>query len=110
MKVKYISIVVLFTVMISMPCLGRDTEKEAEKIYRQAKKKSINQKWQQALELYQELVLHYPHSSYVDDSYFWVGYCIQQQGKLSKAYAAFKILKKPEMQAGVQEETHSVSF
>ena len=63
-------------------------------IHQKAKKYCIDQKWEKALDLFQQLIDDYPDSQYLDDAHFWIGYCLEKkEGSEIEAFLAFETLK-----------------
>jgi GWxTD domain-containing protein len=50
----------------------------AEEKYLEGKTCCIKQKWNKAIIEFEELISMYPESRYVDDAYFWIGYCYEK--------------------------------
>jgi hypothetical protein len=48
---------------------------EAERLYMEAKKKCLEQKWGEAVGLFKKLTEDFSLSRYGDDALFWMGYC-----------------------------------
>ncbi len=66
----------------------------AHRLYLEAKKRSFNQQWDVAAELYKQLVDEYPDSQYTEEAQFWIGYCLEKNGNSQDAYLAFNTLER----------------
>jgi len=63
------------------------------KIYNKGKKYVIERKIEEAINVFEQLINKYPDSRYVDDSYFWIGYCFEMIGnKEIEAFMAYQRL------------------
>jgi len=69
-----------FFLMLIETCFAGDTEKEARKLYNKAQKSCLAQKWDKAINLFQELLEQFPNSRYQDDARFWIGYILKKKG------------------------------
>jgi GWxTD domain-containing protein len=88
-----LSLVTLFTfVLITLSAAIQDDS--AHRLYLEAKKRSFNQKWDAAAELYKQLVEEYPDSRYREEAQFWVGFCLHKNGDYQEAYLAFNTLER----------------
>lgn len=72
-------LIVLITMTSFSVYAGRQDNKAAKKVYQRAKKASIAQKWNQAIDEFQSLIDKYPESRYTDDAQFWIGYCLEKR-------------------------------
>ena len=66
----------------------------SHRLYLEAKKRSFNQDWDVAAQLYEQLVKEYPESHYREEAQFWVGYCLEKAGDAHSAYLAFNALEQ----------------
>lgn len=81
MKLKLFSSSLLF-IILSLPIsigFAQENEEAVRKLYQKAKKQSIAQKWDGAINLFQQLIDEHPNSQYKDDAYFWVAYCLEKR-------------------------------
>lgn len=83
----------LYLLINATPGLGLQND-PSHRLYLEAKKRSFNQQWQQAAQLFEQLVKDYPESHYRAEAQFWVGYCLEKDGKYKKAYDALAALEK----------------
>jgi len=71
------------------PSFAQDVD-DIRDIYQDAKMKRNNQKWTEAISLFDELLEKYPGSKYEDDAIFWIAYCLEKQPeKHQEAYDTF---------------------
>ena len=68
------------------------------KIYNKGKKYVIERKMDEAINVFEQLINKYPDSRYVDDSYFWIGYCFEMIG--NKEIEAFMAYQHPLASSG----------
>jgi GWxTD domain-containing protein len=71
--------------------VGNDADTDFQ-LYQKGKKESINQRWELAIDWFQELIDTYPDSRYQDDAVFWVAYCLEKKLHRYKAFDKFKSL------------------
>lgn len=93
MKNKYLKILLFLTFgfAIFAPAWCRDDGLD-KKLYNNAQKNILANKWTEALNQFQELVDAFPSSSYRDDSRFWIGYCLEKMDQPPEAFLAFEKL------------------
>jgi hypothetical protein len=95
MKNRHYFTLTITALLISQAGMGMTQTKidDSEKLYQKAKKKSIDQKWIQSIDLFQQLIDAYPESVYRDDSHFWIGYCLGKSDDMeTEAFLAFASL------------------
>jgi GWxTD domain-containing protein len=69
----------MFIILIFSGTNGYSQDEEsAEKKYIEAKTCCVQQKWNKAIVEFEDLIGKYPDSRYVDDAFFWVGYCLEK--------------------------------
>ncbi|HPG42004.1 MAG TPA: GWxTD domain-containing protein [bacterium] len=80
-------LLLLFSIQFALPQAGEHT---AQVIYLEGKKKTIDQEWDQAINAFNKVLAEHPHSKYVDESRFWIGYCYEKKdGQTKKAFDAY---------------------
>lgn len=68
-------------------------ENKAKDLYKKGRKKTLEQKWDKAIDIYEELVDQFPGSRYEDDAKFWIGYCLEKMPERHQdAFSAFLAL------------------
>ena len=86
--IKKVTILFLFIVFSIQA--GQD---EALDVYNQAKKKRFEQKWQEAVEIFDRIIEDYTDSRYTDDAIFWKGYCLEKMpGRQMDAFDTYEHL------------------
>ncbi len=73
--------------------VGAFQDDASHRLYLEAKKRSFNQQWNQAAQLFAQLVTDYPQSHYRAEAQFWVGYCLGKDGEYKDAYNALVALE-----------------
>ena len=96
MKSKISLLTLLFILVFNATVEPGITKKDnGRDQYIKAKKKCHEQKWMQAVNLFQQLIDDFPNSRYQDDAQFWIGYCLEKDGTLLlDAFLAFDRLVK----------------
>jgi len=74
---KTISIIFVFSILLNISVFSQDN-RSAEKMYINAKSLCVKQKWNDAILLFKDLIDKHSSSHYVDDAFFWVGYCLEK--------------------------------
>lgn len=69
--------IILLLYLSSFPLIA-DDESDARSIYLEAKELCVEQKWIEAINSFESIIEHHPDSRYVDDAYFWIGYCLEK--------------------------------
>lgn len=83
----WILLLLFFAIHTVMPQAG---EHAAQIIYLEGKKKTIEQEWDKAIEIFTKLLAEHPQSKYIDESRFWIGYCYEKKdGQTRKAFNAY---------------------
>jgi len=59
-------------------------------LYKQARKLTIEKKWNKAIQSYNKLRDRYPESRYRDDADFWNAYILEKQGQLEDAFFTYQ--------------------
>ena len=81
--------VFLVLLILVNPSFAQDVD-DIRDIYQDAKMKRNNQKWTEAISLFDKLLEKYPGSKYEDDAIFWIAYCLEKQPeKHQEAYDTF---------------------
>lgn len=70
--------VFLVLLILVNPSIAQDAD-DIRDVYQDAKMKRNNQKWTEAILLFDELLEKYPGSKYEDDAIFWIAYCLEKQ-------------------------------
>jgi len=52
---------------------------EGAKLFKEAKKKTVAQEWDTAIELYGQFIHEYPGHKDEDDAFFWLAYCLEKK-------------------------------
>jgi len=88
------NILLLFSILIFIQnSYSQSNVSEAQKIYLVAKKNTIDQQWDSAIQLFNKVVKDYPACRYVDESQFWIGYCYEKKtGYLEQAFDAYALV------------------
>lgn len=92
MKYKFIQLTTCIAIMMNSLslCFAYDDASEARKIYMEAKKKGIERKHTESINLFEKLLAEYPESSYSDDARFWIGYYMEKiPDKQMEAFSCF---------------------
>ncbi len=93
MKIQSVRFILVLTALIFISDLFGNTGDAVQDLYFNAKTRTMEQNWDQAIQLYSEIIKQYPDSRYFDESRFWIGYCYEKkEGGLEKAFTAFNEL------------------
>jgi len=83
-------LILLIILLLIQSSFSQSNDSEAQKIYLEAKKKTIDQQWDSAIQLFNKVIHNYPDCKYLDESQFWVGYCYEKKaGYLKQAFDAY---------------------
>jgi hypothetical protein len=74
----YTRFVFLITFIICGVTLSIAQNDDARKMFMEAKQKCIDQKWHDAIDLFETLLQNYPSSRYRDDAKFWIAYSLEK--------------------------------
>jgi len=74
---KTITIIFLVSVLLSVSAFSQD-DSSAEEKYIKAKTFCVKQKWNDAIIQFEDIIEKHSESPYVDDAFFWVGYCLEK--------------------------------
>ncbi len=83
---------ILFPIFVIMIMPSISSAQQDSTLFFEAKTLMFQQKYQDALNLYEMLKMKYPDSKYSDDSEFWSAYILEQQGKNTFAFNAYQDL------------------
>ncbi|MBN2411798.1 GWxTD domain-containing protein [candidate division KSB1 bacterium] len=85
--------ILFFILLIIQNCYSETDDSEAQKIYLVAKKNTIDQNWDSAVQMFNKVIHEYPECKYVDESQFWIGYCYEKKpGFLKQAFEAYALV------------------
>ena len=91
MKSKRNHLIIVIALMSAFGT-GRAQEEKASdtKLYQEARKKCFAQAWNEAIDLFQQIIDEHADSQYTDDASFWIGYCMENKsGSEVEAFVAF---------------------
>ncbi len=91
---RYITFILGLTLFLGSLTVSAFQDDASHRLYLEAKKRSFNQQWGQAAQLFEQLVADYPQSHYRAEAQFWVGYCLEKEGDYKEAYEALVALEK----------------
>jgi len=74
---KIITHVIIISILLSISTFSQD-DSSAEEKYIKAKTLCVKQKWNDAILQFEDLLDKHSKSPYVDDAFFWVGYCLEK--------------------------------
>ena len=79
MKIKgRAKMVVFLGCLLIFSGLYGQTGMKAGKLYQEARRYTLNQKWTKALELFQKMLDQYRSAAFSDEVRFWTGYCLEK--------------------------------
>ncbi len=85
--------ILFFILLFVQNCFSEANDPEAQKVYLVAKKNTIDQNWDSAIQMFNKVIHEYPECRYVDESHFWVGYCYEKKpGFLDQAFDAYALV------------------
>lgn len=88
MKISYVLIFILLS------NLGFSDDDAILEKYKKGKELCVEQQWQAAISLFDEIIEDFPKSMYHDDALFWKGYCQEKiPSLLTDAFNSFEVIK-----------------
>jgi len=74
---KTLTTIFILSILLNINVMSQN-DNSAESKYIKGKSCCIQQKWNEAIIEFEELIDKHPGSRYVDDAFFWVGYCLEK--------------------------------
>ena len=89
---KLMCFLIIFLICLISGLSAQDPD-EMRNAYQAAKMKGVDQKWEEAIALFDEFLQKYPDSKYEDDVLFWMGYSKQElPGQSQEAFDTYSKL------------------
>jgi len=85
-------LVALTLVVLMVPAATAVAQQDANSLYLEAREHLVEERFEEALNLFRSVVQNYPESNRADDAQYYMGYTLERMGKSHEAVEAFEEL------------------